>query len=110
MEDEDRQARETRIMDDIDRLMEPLRWSENFEYGIDRIPYLDNEEKNEGLSQLGLLHVESFLSKKLQSYLKRFRCAKTSKICSVCTNEFEYGALMTMLPCDHFFHDGCITK
>ncbi len=96
----------------LEGLMETLRWANSFEYGRDEIPMINENAAASSLplTELGLEYKNQGINQKLQSYLKRFRCGKTSKMCAVCMTNFNFDDLMAQLPCSHFFHDNCISK
>ena len=94
----------------LDSLLESLR---SFEYGEDFFPLPLEEEDSRPktfLEELGFKKLGAGVTKNLQEFLRRFRCKKSSKLCSICMAAFELDALMLQLPCKHLFHEQCIQR
>jgi len=47
-------------------------------------------------------------AKNILKGLKMMKMGKTRKDCTVCTNRFNEGEKIRLLPCKHIFHDGCL--
>jgi hypothetical protein len=62
------------------------------------------------LELIGIKIISTGIPVNFQSYFQKYRCLKTSKVCSICTESFKLDQLIQQTPCNHLFHDECVTK